>query len=65
MKIAKYEDENECKVIENEKGQIEVEKRVRRKQIKNKEWVLMTSWLSFCFFITNWIISNACRSFNI
>ena len=46
MKIAKYEDENECKVIENEKGQIEVEKRVRRKQIKNKEWVLMTSWLS-------------------
>lgn len=37
MKIAKFENENECKVVENEKGEMEVERRVRRKQIKNKE----------------------------
>lgn len=37
MKIAKYENENECKVVENEKGELEVEQRTRRKQIKTKE----------------------------
>lgn len=37
MKIARFENENECKVVQTESGEIEVEKRVRRKQIKNKE----------------------------
>ena len=49
MKIAKFENENECKVIENEKGQMEVEKRVRRKQIKNKEYVLLIDQCVFTY----------------
>ena len=37
MKIARFEDGNECKTVKNDKGQIEVVKKVRRKQVKNKE----------------------------
>ncbi|XP_067931732.1 coiled-coil domain-containing protein 137-like [Watersipora subatra] len=38
MKIAKYETDNECKVIENEMGNLEVVSRPRRRQLKNKEY---------------------------
>lgn len=37
MKIARFENENEVKVVQKENGEIEVEKRAKRKQIKNKE----------------------------
>lgn len=37
MKIAKYEDDNQCKVVTDDKGQVHVENKTRRKQIKNKE----------------------------